>query len=36
LEADPKLVEHIQAVWGDPLTASGALSADGTAAYVQV
>src|ERR1700682_5736578 len=36
LEADPKHVEHIQDFWGDPLTASGAQSADGKAAYVQL
>jgi RND superfamily putative drug exporter len=36
LEADPKHVEHVQDFWGDPLTASGAQSADGKAAYVQV
>ena len=36
LEADKKHVEHIQDFWGDPLTASGAQSADGKAAYVQV
>ncbi|HEX4587910.1 MAG TPA: MMPL family transporter, partial [Mycobacterium sp.] len=36
LEADNKHVEHIQDFWGDPLTASGAQSADGKAAYVQV
>ena len=36
LEADTKHVEHIQDFWGDPLTASGAQSADGKAAYVQV
>jgi len=36
LEADRKHVEHIQDFWGDPLTASGAQSADGKAAYVQV
>src|ERR1700759_2287465 len=35
LEADKKHVEHIQDFWGDPLTASGAQSADGMAAYVQ-
>ncbi|MDT5330467.1 MAG: putative drug exporter of the superfamily, partial [Mycobacterium sp.] len=35
LEADKKHVEHIQDFWGDPLTASGAQSADGKAAYVQ-
>jgi RND superfamily putative drug exporter len=36
LEADKKHVEHIQDFWGDPLTASGAQSGDGKAAYVQV
>ena len=36
LEADKKHVQHIQDFWGDPLTASGAQSADGKAAYVQV
>ena len=36
LEADTKHVEHVQDFWGDPLTASGAQSADGKAAYVQV
>jgi RND superfamily putative drug exporter len=36
LEADTKHVEHIQDFWGDPLTASGAQSADSKAAYVQV
>ncbi|MDT7793233.1 MAG: putative drug exporter of the superfamily, partial [Mycobacterium sp.] len=36
LEADRKHVEHIQDFWGDPLTASGAQSADGKAAYVQL
>ena len=36
LRADKKHVEHIQDFWGDPLTASGAQSADGKAAYVQV
>jgi len=35
LEADKKHVEHVQDFWGDPLTASGAQSADGKAAYVQ-
>jgi RND superfamily putative drug exporter len=35
LESDTKHVEHIQDFWGDPLTASGAQSADGKAAYVQ-
>ena len=36
LEADTKHVEHIQDFWGDPLTAAGAQSNDGKAAYVQV
>ena len=36
LEADKKHVQHIQDFWGDPLTAAGAQSADGKAAYVQV
>ncbi|BBY45775.1 MMPL/RND family transporter [Mycolicibacterium celeriflavum] len=36
LEADTKHVNHVQDFWGDPLTASGAESADGKAAYVQV
>ncbi|QNJ95877.1 MMPL family transporter [Mycolicibacterium fluoranthenivorans] len=36
LEADTKHVEHIQDMWGDPLTAAGAQSADGKATYVQV
>jgi RND superfamily putative drug exporter len=36
LEADKKHVEHIQDFWGDPLTASGAQSADNKAAYVQL
>jgi RND superfamily putative drug exporter len=36
LEADTKHVQHIQDFWGDPLTASGAQSGDGKAAYVQV
>jgi putative drug exporter of the RND superfamily len=36
LQSDPKHVEHIQDFWGDPLTASGAQSADGKAAYVQL
>ncbi|WP_099024217.1 MMPL/RND family transporter [Mycolicibacterium palauense] len=35
LEADTKHVEHVQDFWSDPLTASGAQSADGKAAYVQ-
>ena len=36
LETDKKHVEHIQDMWGDPLTAAGAQSADGKATYVQV
>ncbi|MDT5185595.1 MAG: putative drug exporter of the superfamily [Mycobacterium sp.] len=36
LEADKKHVQHIQDFWGDPLTASGAQSADNKAAYVQL
>jgi RND superfamily putative drug exporter len=36
LEADTKHVEHVQDFWGDPLTAAGAQSSDGRAAYVQV
>ncbi|BBX32738.1 MmpL4 protein [Mycolicibacterium mageritense DSM 44476 = CIP 104973] len=36
LEADKKHIEHVQDFWGDPLTASGAQSSDGKAAYVQV
>ncbi|SCX18600.1 RND family transporter, partial [Mycolicibacterium fluoranthenivorans] len=36
LEADTTHVEHIQDMWGDPLTAAGAQSADGKATYVQV
>src|ERR1700742_3096651 len=36
LEADKKHVEHIQDFWGDPLTASGAQSADNKSAYVQI
>ena len=36
LEADTKHVEHVQDFWSDPLTASGAQSNDGKAAYVQV
>ena len=36
LKADPKHVQHIQDFWGDPLTAAGAQSADGKAAYVQL
>ncbi|WP_349318968.1 MMPL family transporter, partial [Mycolicibacterium canariasense] len=36
LEADTKHVEHVQDMWGDPLTAAGAQSADGKSTYVQV
>ena len=36
LEADTAHVQHVADFWGDPLTASGAQSADGKAAYVQV
>ncbi|MBB2991220.1 RND superfamily putative drug exporter [Mycolicibacterium iranicum] len=36
LEADTVHVEHIQDLWSDPLTASGAQSADGKATYFQV
>jgi putative drug exporter of the RND superfamily len=36
LRADPVHVQHIQDFWGDALTAPGAQSADGKAAYVQM
>ncbi len=36
LRDDPKHVEHVQDLWGDRLTAAGAQSADGEAAYVQL
>src|SRR6201999_4149724 len=36
LKADTKHVEHVQDFWSDPLTAAGAQSADGKAAYVQL
>jgi RND superfamily putative drug exporter len=36
LEDDPKHVQHVQDLWGDPLTAGGAQSADGKAAYVRL
>ena len=36
LSADTTHVQHIQDFWGDPLTAGGAQSADGRAAYTQV
>ena len=36
LEADKKHIQHIQDLWGDPLTSSGSQSADNLATYVQV
>ncbi|MGO9069834.1 MMPL/RND family transporter [Mycobacterium sp.] len=36
LQADPKHVQHVQNVWGDPLTAAGVQSRDGKAAYVEL
>ena len=36
LEADTTHVQHVQDFWGDTLTAAGAQSIDGKAAYVQV
>jgi len=36
LRADTGHVQNVQDFWGDPLTASGAQSADGRAAYVQL
>ncbi len=36
LRADGRHVQNIQDFWGDPLTASGAQSADNKAAYVQL
>lgn len=36
LSRDTKHVAHIQDFWGDPITAAGAQSSDGKAAYVQV
>ncbi|GAT11603.1 transmembrane transport protein MmpL [Mycolicibacterium novocastrense] len=36
LTADTTHVQHVQDYWGDPLTASGVQSPDGTAAYVQL
>jgi RND superfamily putative drug exporter len=36
LEADTTHVQHVQDFWGDPLTAAGAQSSDGKAAYVQL
>ncbi|MGV0797028.1 MMPL family transporter, partial [Mycolicibacterium elephantis] len=36
LKADTAHVQHVADFWGDPLTAAGAQSNDGKAAYVQV
>jgi putative drug exporter of the RND superfamily len=36
LRNDPKHVEHVQDLWGDRVTAAGAQSADGKAAYAQL
>jgi putative drug exporter of the RND superfamily len=36
LRDDPKHIEHVQDLWGDRLTAAGAQSTDGKAAYVQL
>nr|WP_205267543.1 RND family transporter [Mycolicibacterium sphagni] len=36
LRSDTKHVEHIQDLWGDRLTAPGAISKDGKAVYVQM
>jgi len=36
LQGDSEHVQHVQNVWGDPLTAAGAQSRDGKAAYVQL
>ncbi|MGV1005121.1 MAG: RND family transporter [Candidatus Nanopelagicales bacterium] len=36
LDADTRHVEYVQDFWSDPLTAAGAQSSDGKAAYVQV
>jgi RND superfamily putative drug exporter len=36
LRADSRHVQNVQDFWGDPLTASGAQSADNKAAYVQL
>ena len=35
-EDDPQHVQHIQNLWGDPLTAAAVQSLDGKAAYVQL
>ena len=36
LRADTAHVQHVQDVWGDPITAAGVQSRDGEAAYVQL
>jgi len=36
LAADTRHVQHVQNVWGDPLTAAGVQSRDGKAAYVEI
>ncbi len=36
LEADTKHIQHVQDLWGDPLTSASAQSADGKATYVQI
>lgn len=36
LRADVTHVQHVQDIWGDPLTAAGVQSRDGKAAYVQL
>lgn len=36
LRTDTDHVQHVQDVWGDPLTASGVQSRDGHAAYIQL
>ncbi|EHB55444.1 Transport protein [Mycolicibacterium rhodesiae JS60] len=36
LQEDPQHIQHIQDFWGDTLTAAGAQSADGKAAYVML
>ncbi|WP_445167869.1 MMPL/RND family transporter [Mycolicibacterium sp. Dal123E01] len=36
LQADPIHIEHVQDLWGDPLTSASAQSADGKATYAQI
>jgi putative drug exporter of the RND superfamily len=36
LRADPAHIQHVQDLWGDPITAPGAQSTDGKAVYVQM